>query len=121
MPDLAGNPLSLSRQRQRKAKPRIARFLDDELWREIKTTIETMPRKTDREREHFHRVRWLFSLLYNCGLRISEVIENSMGDFSAAEIPKAMGGGGSKLRGKATRPLGSSNGRIDRGTGPLSS
>ena len=78
---LAGNPLSLSRQRQRKAKPRITRFLDDELWLEVKTTIETMPRKTDREREHFHRVRWLFSLLYICGLRISEVIENTMGGF----------------------------------------
>jgi len=78
---LAGNPLSLSRQRQRKAKPRITRFLDDELWLEVKTTIETMPRESDREREHFHRVRWLFSLLYICGLRISEVIENSMGSF----------------------------------------
>jgi len=78
---LAGNPLSLYRQRQRKAKPRITRFLDDELWLEVKTTIETMPRETDREREHFHRVRWLFSLLYICGLRISEVIENTMGAF----------------------------------------
>lgn len=78
---LAGNPLSLSRQRQRKAKPRITRFLDDELWLEVKTTIETMPRETYREREHFHRVRWLFSLLYICGLRISEVIEHSMGGF----------------------------------------
>jgi len=78
---LAGNPLSLSRQRQRKAKPRITRFLDDELWREVKTTIETMPRETDREREHYFRVRWLFSLLYLCGLRISEVIHNTMGGF----------------------------------------
>lgn len=78
---LAGNPLSLSRQRQRKAKPRITRFLDDGLWIEVKTTIETMPRETDREREHFHRVHWLFSLLYICGLRISEVIENNMGAF----------------------------------------
>lgn len=78
---LAGNPLSLSRQRQRKAKPRITRFLDDELWREVKTTIETMPRETDREREHHFRVRWLFSLLYLSGLRISEVIQNTMGGF----------------------------------------
>jgi len=78
---LAGNPLSLSRQRQRKAKPRITRFLDDELWLEVKAAIETMPRETDREREHSHRVRWLFSLLYICGLRISEVIENTMGAF----------------------------------------
>ena len=78
---LAGNPLSLSRQRQRKAKPRITRFLDDQLWSEVKTSIDTMPRETDREREHYFRVRWLFSLLYLCGLRISEVILNSMGGF----------------------------------------
>jgi integrase/recombinase XerD len=78
---LAGNPLSLSRQRQRKAKPRIIRFLDEQLWREVKASIESMPRESNREREHYYRVRWLFSLLYICGLRISEVTENSMGDF----------------------------------------
>lgn len=80
---LAGNPLSLSRQRQRKAKPRITRFLDEMLWQEVKATIESMPRETDREREHFFRVRWLFSLLYICGLRISEVTANNMGNFFA--------------------------------------
>lgn len=57
------------------------RFLDDQLWSEVKTTIDTMPRETDREREHYFRVRWLFSLLYLCGLRISEVIGNTMGGF----------------------------------------
>ncbi len=78
---LAGNPLSLSRQRQRKAKPRITRFLDDELWQEVKATIEAMPKESDRERAHYFRVRWLFSLLYLCGLRISEVVGNTMGSF----------------------------------------
>lgn len=78
---LAGNPLSLSRQRQRKAKPRITRFLDDELWQMVKATIAAMSRETDRAREHSYRVRWLFSLLYICGLRISEVTENTMGGF----------------------------------------
>jgi hypothetical protein len=28
----AGNPLALSRQRQRGAAPRITRYLDDDLW-----------------------------------------------------------------------------------------
>lgn len=78
---LAGNPLSLSRQRQRKAKPRITRLLDEELWNEVKITIETMPKETNRQREHYHRVRWLFSLLYITGMRVSEVINNSMGAF----------------------------------------
>ncbi|OZA27899.1 MAG: integrase, partial [Hydrogenophilales bacterium 17-61-9] len=78
---LAGNPLSLSRQRQRKAKPRITRYLDQDLWQEVKVSIGSMPQETDREREHYFRVRWLFSLLYICGLRISEVTENAMSGF----------------------------------------
>ncbi len=78
---LAGNPLALSRQRSRKAKPRIKRFLDEDLWQEVKATIDVMPRESDRERAHYFRVRWLFSLLYLCGLRISEVVENTMGEF----------------------------------------
>lgn len=78
---LAGNPLSLSRNRQRKAKPRITRFLDEDLWNEVKLTIESMPRDTNREREHYYRIRWLFSLLYISGIRASEVTQNTMGGF----------------------------------------
>lgn len=78
---LAGNPLSLSRARQRKAKPRVTRFLEEDLWNEVKVTIEGMPRETNREREHYHRVRWLFSLFYITGIRVSEVVQNSMGGF----------------------------------------
>jgi integrase/recombinase XerD len=78
---LAGNPLSLSRQRNRKAKPRITRYLDEDLWIEVKLTIDAMPKESAREREHYFRMRWLFSLLYLCGLRISEVVGNTMGSF----------------------------------------
>lgn len=78
---LAGNPLSLSRNRQRKAKPRVTRFLDEDLWKEVKLTIDSMPRETNREREHYYRVRWLFSLLYITGMRVSEVTQNTMGGF----------------------------------------
>lgn len=78
---LAGNPLSLSRQRARRAKPRITRYLDPDLWQEVKAHIELMPKDTDRQCAHFYRVRWLFTLLYLGGLRISEVAENSMGRF----------------------------------------
>lgn len=78
---LAGNPLSLSRNRQRKAKPRVTRFLDEDLWKEVKLTIESMPRETNREREHCQRVRWLFSLLYITGVRVSEITQNTMGGF----------------------------------------
>ncbi|MFC3110644.1 tyrosine-type recombinase/integrase, partial [Undibacterium arcticum] len=78
---LAGNPLSLSRQRARKAKPRITRYLEEDLWSEVKMTIDLMPKESDREREHYYRARWLFSLLYLCGLRISEVVGNTMGSL----------------------------------------
>jgi len=78
---LAGNPLSLSRQRQRKPKPRITRYLDPSLWAEVKQYIDRMPRDSDRERAHYHRNRWLFTLLYLGGLRISEVGEYTMGAF----------------------------------------
>jgi site-specific recombinase XerD len=78
---LAGNPLSLSRQRARRTKPRVTRYLDENLWSEVKITIEQMPKDSNREREHYYRARWLFSLLYLCGLRISEIATNFMGGF----------------------------------------
>lgn len=78
---LAGNPLSLSRQRAHRTKPRITRYLSPELWLEVKAFIQAMPAETEREREHHARVRWLFTLLYLGGLRITEVSTNAMGRF----------------------------------------
>lgn len=78
---LAGNPLALSRQRAKNTQKRITRYLDDDIWNEVKLTIDLMPKETDREKERYYRTRWLFSLLYLCGLRISEVITNTMGGF----------------------------------------
>ncbi|REE18387.1 site-specific recombinase XerD [Paraburkholderia sp. BL27I4N3] len=78
---LAGNPLSLSRRRARRAKPRIVRYLSPELWLDVKTFIQGMPTQSSREREHHARVRWLFTLLYLGGLRITEVGTNTMGRF----------------------------------------
>lgn len=80
---LAGNPLSLSRQRGRTSPTRVARFLDTGTWSLVKQYILSMPMATDRERFHAARVRWLFSLFYIGGLRITEVVENTMGDFFA--------------------------------------
>jgi site-specific recombinase XerD len=78
---LAGNPLALSRQRTRKVAPRITRYLEPGLWQEVKDTIAAMPHDTPRARAHYHRVRWLFTLLYLGGLRIAEVGGNTMGQF----------------------------------------
>jgi diadenosine tetraphosphate (Ap4A) HIT family hydrolase len=37
---LSGHPLSLSRQRTRRSKPRITRYLNRELWQEVKLHID---------------------------------------------------------------------------------
>lgn len=78
---LAGNPLALSRERRRRPEARVTRYLDDDLWVEVKATVEALPRESDREREHYYRLRWLVSLFYIGGLRISEVAGNTMGGF----------------------------------------
>ncbi|QBR02600.1 tyrosine-type recombinase/integrase [Paraburkholderia pallida] len=80
---LAGNPLSLSRQRSRRAQPRITRYLERELWEDVKAYVESLPRESERQRERHARTRWLLTLLYLGGLRISEVGTNTMGDFFA--------------------------------------
>ncbi|MFD1559336.1 tyrosine-type recombinase/integrase [Paraburkholderia silviterrae] len=80
---LAGNPLSLSRQRSRRAQPRITRYLERELWEDVKAYVESLPRESERQRERHSRARWLLTLLYLGGLRISEVGTNTMGDFFA--------------------------------------
>ncbi|MDR5776812.1 MULTISPECIES: tyrosine-type recombinase/integrase [unclassified Caballeronia] len=78
---LAGNPLSLSRQRARQNAPRITRYLEPGIWQEVKDSIAAMSRETARDTAHAYRVRWLFTLLYLGGLRIAEVGNNTMGQF----------------------------------------
>ena len=80
---LAGNPLALSRCKARARAPRVSRFLPLEHWNEVKATIEAMPTATQRQAVHAARCRWLFSLLYIGGLRVSEVCGTTMGSFFA--------------------------------------
>ena len=78
---LAGNPLALARPRQAQSAPRIVRLLEEDLWAQVKSTIQALPFGTPREVAAQARARWLFSLLFLCGLRISEVVGNTMGGF----------------------------------------
>ena len=45
---LAGNPLALSRQRQRRPAPRVTRHLGQPLWQSVKDAIASMPRASSR-------------------------------------------------------------------------
>jgi integrase/recombinase XerD len=78
---LMGNPLALSRQRSRKAKPQVVRYLPPTVWAEVKAAVEAMTRDSARDQEHYARNRWILSLLFLGGLRISELANNTMGAF----------------------------------------
>ncbi|WP_333992677.1 tyrosine-type recombinase/integrase [Burkholderia orbicola] len=78
---LAGNPLALSRQRQRRPAPRVTRHLGQPLWQSVKDAIAAMPRDDARACFHADRARWLFTLLYLGGLRITEAADTTMGQF----------------------------------------
>lgn len=78
---LAGNPLALSRQRTQHAQARMVRYLNEDDWSEVKQSIEQLPQDTPRQRDHYLRYRWVFTLLYLTGLRVSEVSLNTMGSF----------------------------------------
>ncbi|HJH24069.1 MAG TPA: tyrosine-type recombinase/integrase [Paenalcaligenes hominis] len=75
---LAANPLAVLRGARTAPAKRMQRYLDMELWEQVKQCIEHLPQETQREKEHYYRYRWLFSLLYMCGLRVSELSQNRM-------------------------------------------
>lgn len=83
---LAGNPLALRRRQKVQARSKkITRFLPQAHWAAVRRTIEEMPTETPREVLRAARARWLFSLLYLGGLRISEVCTSRMGAFHAQQ------------------------------------
>jgi integrase len=78
---LAGNPLALSRKRRKAPPPRVTRFLETDLWTAVRESVQALPQETPRQRAVYVRARWLFSLFFLGGLRVSEVVGNGMGDF----------------------------------------
>lgn len=79
---LRGNPMALLRQRAKRSAPRVTRYLSTSLWDDVKLFVEQLPRETDAERAYYTRSRWLTTLFYLQGMRISEVAGGTMGDFS---------------------------------------
>ncbi len=78
---LAGNPLALSRHRSKRTPPRITRYLEDQDWHCVMKAISLLPEGTLRETRTKARARWLFSVLYLTGMRISEISEQRMNAF----------------------------------------
>jgi integrase/recombinase XerD len=40
----------------------VTRFLEDDLWQAVKTSIDTISRDTARAQEHYSGAHWLISL-----------------------------------------------------------
>ncbi|WP_407973263.1 tyrosine-type recombinase/integrase (plasmid) [Burkholderia pyrrocinia] len=79
---LRGNPMALLRQRAKRSAPRVTRCLSISLWDEVKGFVEQLPQDTAVQRAYAARCRWLTTLFYLQGMRISEVAGGTMGDFS---------------------------------------
>ncbi|KVO25190.1 integrase [Burkholderia ubonensis] len=79
---LRGNPMALLRQRAKRSTPRITRYLSLALWDEVKGFVAQLPQDTPAQRAYAARCRWLTTLFYLQGMRISEVAGGTMGDFS---------------------------------------
>ncbi|MGQ7932466.1 tyrosine-type recombinase/integrase [Paraburkholderia sp. D1E] len=79
---LRGNPLALLRQRAKRASPRVTRYLSIALWDEVKAFVGELPRDTALQQAYHARCRWLTTLFYLQGMRLSEVAAGRMGDFS---------------------------------------
>ena len=85
---LAVNPLSVkTRRKGRKVQQKsVKRFLDRSTWHFLVDFIETLPRKSKRDQQHYYRVRWLFYLLYLTRARRSEVADAKMIDFHQDDV-----------------------------------
>ncbi|MGY6126909.1 tyrosine-type recombinase/integrase (plasmid) [Paraburkholderia strydomiana] len=78
---LRGNPMALLRQRAKRSAPRVTRYLSLSLWDEVKEFVQQLPQETDAQRAYYARCRWLTTLFYLQGMRISEVAGGQMGSF----------------------------------------
>lgn len=73
--------MALLRQRAKRSAPRVTRYLSVSLWDEVKEFVQQLPQETDAQRAYYARCRWLTTLFYLQGMRISEVANGQMGGF----------------------------------------
>lgn len=84
---LIGNPLALSRRKAAPRAARMSRFLPHEHWHEVRATISQLPAESERDAARAARTRWLFSLLYIGGVRVSEACLTTMLGFFSRRSP----------------------------------
>lgn len=82
---LAGNPIALVRRREHViTNPKletIERFLEYDLWQSVLAFVDQLPRETAGQKARQERIRYLLSLLYLLGPRVSEVASHTMASF----------------------------------------
>lgn len=78
---LPGNPLALSHKRRPAPKKRLVRYLTPAMWDAVKDYVAQLPVASTMDARIAARVRWVVSLLYLLGLRLSEMANASMGQF----------------------------------------
>ena len=62
-------------------KETVERFLEEDQWQALQQCVENLPQETQREQCHYERARFLLSLLYLLGPRVSEIASHDMNSF----------------------------------------
>lgn len=84
-----GNPISLVRKRTvRSGNDEVERYLEVNDLAMLMEKIRDLPGNTIEEIKKKARLRWIFSLLFLTGLRISEAVKNTMGGFMQRKDPE---------------------------------
>lgn len=85
---VTGNPLGLIRQKGKdKSTPnvymKVERILDEDMWSALLHAVEHLPTKTDAEKYHQERMRFMLTVFASLGARISEVANIKMRHFKS--------------------------------------
>ena len=59
----------------------IERYLTHKEWNYIIEYIEKLPKSNPKQNFYYHRIKWIFNLLYLSGCRRNEIINAKMSDF----------------------------------------
>lgn len=78
------NPFRLIRRKSaglNAAKLGIERYLSHKEWDYVIRYIDQLPQSSVKEQRSYHRIKWIFNLLYLSGCRRSEIANAKMSDF----------------------------------------